>query len=231
MIDTDLSNLRIIIDEREKKSGIPDLLQSVGIPTEIKMLPLGDYIVRPEIVVERKSIRDFMSSIFDGRLFDQCDRLCEHYRHPIIIIEGNIDEIDDITENSMVFYGALSSVALDFKIPVLPTASAQDTAKLLVTLGVKKGHTRGPFIKKIKKYKDPHRQQLSLLASLPGVGDKLAVRLLERYGTPGKALAATASDLAKISGMTLPRARSIRSMLDSPSKHHKESNQTTLQDS
>ena len=40
-----VSDLRIIIDEREKKSGIPKLLTAIGINTEIKTLQIGDYIV------------------------------------------------------------------------------------------------------------------------------------------------------------------------------------------
>ena len=88
---------------------------------EIKTLPVGDYIVAPETVVERKTISDLISSIFDGRLFDQCSRLKEHYQFPILIIEGDIDEIEELTENPLVFYGAISSIAIDFKIPVIPT--------------------------------------------------------------------------------------------------------------
>ena len=34
----------------------------------------------------------------------------------------------------MIFYGALSTVAIDFKIPIIPTPSAMHTAKLLVSL-------------------------------------------------------------------------------------------------
>ena len=67
----ELAKLRIIVDEREKKSGIPDLLKSIGINMEIKTLPIGDYIVAPETIVERKSIHDLVSSVFDGRLYDQ----------------------------------------------------------------------------------------------------------------------------------------------------------------
>ncbi len=48
-----LDRLRIIVDEREKKSGIPDLLRAVGINIEMKTLPIGDYFVAPETVVER----------------------------------------------------------------------------------------------------------------------------------------------------------------------------------
>ena len=54
-----LKNLRIVVDEREKKSGIPGLLKGIGIKLEIKTLPIGDYIVAPETVVERKTISDW----------------------------------------------------------------------------------------------------------------------------------------------------------------------------
>ena len=80
-----LENLRIIVDEREKKSGIPDLLKSIGLNIEMKTLPIGDYIVAPETIVERKSIRDLLSSIFDGRLFDQCTRLKENFEFPVVV--------------------------------------------------------------------------------------------------------------------------------------------------
>ena len=98
-----LSSLRIIIDDRERKSGIPELIKKIGINVEIKTLLVGDYIVSPETVVERKSIQDFMSSIFDGRLFVQCNRLKQNFQFPIILLEGNVDEIDEITENPLVF--------------------------------------------------------------------------------------------------------------------------------
>lgn len=230
LADTDLKKLRIVVDERERKSGIPDLLDAVGMNMEVRTLPVGDYIVRPETAVERKSIRDLLSSIFDGRLFDQCQRLREHYQHPVIVMEGNVDEIDEIAENPMVLYGALSSVALEYRIPVIPTPSAMHTAKLLISLCFKKDHMSGPLLKKIKKHTDPRRQQLSVLASLPGVGDKLAVRMLERFGTPADALAASSSDIAKIPGMGASRAQKIRSMLDTASSDRRGSSQTTLED-
>ena len=56
-----VEDLRIIIDERERKSGIPKLLKNIGVNVEIKTLPIGDYIVSHETVVERKSINDLIS--------------------------------------------------------------------------------------------------------------------------------------------------------------------------
>ncbi|MGH1521268.1 MAG: ERCC4 domain-containing protein [Nitrosopumilus sp.] len=226
-----LENLRIIVDERERKSGIPELLKSVGLNMEMKTLLVGDYIVAPETVVERKSIRDLMSSIFDGRLFDQCSRLKEHFEHPLVLMEGNVDEIEEITENPMIFYGAISRVVLEFGIPVIPTPSANHSAKLLVSLCSKKESSKGPFLKKIKKSSDLEKQQLSVLCSLPGIGEKFAVRMLEKFGTPLNVFTATTADLAKVEGLGQARATKIKKMLDSKSKFLKKSNQKTLHDS
>ena len=226
-----LNKLRIIVDERERKSGIPELLRAVGINIEMKTLPIGDYIVAPETIVERKSIRDLLSSIFVGRLFDQCTRLKENFEFPIVLMEGNVDEIEEITENPLVFYGALSTVVIDFKIQIIPTPNAIHTAKLLVSLCSRKGIPKRPFLKKIRKSNDLEKQQLSTLCSLPGVGDKFAIRMLEKFGSPIRALNASTSELAKVEGLGEARSKKIKKMLESKSKFLKKSNQKTLHDS
>jgi len=228
MIFVTLENLRIIVDEREQKSGIPDLLKAVGMGVEMKTLPIGDYIVAPETIVERKSIKDLMASVFDGRLYDQCTRLKENFEHPIVLVEGNVDEIEEITDNPLVFYGALSRVTLEFKIPIIHTPSASHTAKLLVALCSKKDGPTGPYLKKIKKSSNLETQQLSTLCSLPGIGEKFAVRMLEKFGTPLKVFSATTSELAKVKGLGESRAKKIKNMLTTKNKLQKENTQKTL---
>ena len=225
-----IEDLRMVVDERERKSGIPDLLKEVGVKVELKNLPVGDYIVASETVVERKSIYDFISSVFDGRLFDQCNRLKEHYESPAIIIEGDIDEIDNITENPLVFYGAISSIILNFKIPIVPTPNASSTAKLLIAMCARQGNMKGPFLKKIRKSGDMNNQQLSVLCSLPGVGQTLASRMLERFGSPSNSLNASVAELSKIKGMGDARAQKIRKILDAKIKTDKKIGQKTLHD-
>jgi DNA excision repair protein ERCC-4 len=228
MIFVTLENIRIIVDERERKSGIPDLLKAVGMGVEMKTLPIGDYIVAPETIVERKSIKDLMASVFDGRLYDQCNRLKENFEHPIVLVEGNVDEIEEITDNPLVFYGALSRVTLEFKIPIIHTPSASHTAKLLVALCSKKDGPTGPYLKKIKKSSNLETQQLSTLCSLPGIGEKFAVRMLEKFGTPLKVFSATTSELAKVEGLGESRAKKIKNMLTTKNKLQKENSQKTL---
>ena len=225
-----IDDLRMVIDERERKNGIPDLLKKNRGKKEVMKLAVGDYNVGPETIVERKSVSDFISSVFDGRLFDQCNRLKEHFEHPCIIIEGNVDEIDTITENPLVFYGAMSSVVLDFKIPVIPTPTASHTAKLLVSMCARQGTVKGPFLKKIRKSGDLKQQQLSILCSLPGVGEKLATRMLEKFGSTSNSLNASYVELSKISGMGEARAQKIPKILDAQTKAGKNTDQKTLHD-
>jgi len=226
-----LENLRIIVDERERKSGIPDLLKSIGLNVEMKTLLVGDYIVAPETIVERKSIRDLLSSIFDGRLFDQCTRLKENFEFPVLLMEGNVDEIEEIAENPLIFYGALSTVVIDFKIPIIPTPNATHTAKLLVSMCSRKDSPKGPYLKKIRKSNDLEKQQLSSLCSLPGIGEKFAIRMLERFGSPLNVLNASSSELAKVEGLGVSRSKKIKKILESESKFLKKTNQKTLHES
>ena len=80
---------RVIIDERERASKVPELLRELGVIVDFRMLEIGDYIL-PGYAIERKEIRDFLRSIFSRRIFDQAMRLREVYENPILIVEGDV---------------------------------------------------------------------------------------------------------------------------------------------
>lgn len=227
-----MNAMRIVADDRERKSHIPQLLKMAGMDLEIRTLPVGDYIVAPETVVERKAVRDLVSSVFDGRLFDQCARLKQHFEHPALLIEGNLEELEEITENPLIFYGAVSTVAMEFGIPVIPSPNATHTAFLLSAMAAKKENgAKGPYVKRIRKSADMEQQQLSILCSLPGIGEKFAARMLERFGTPLGALTATSAELLKVEGMGESRAGRIREVLNANIKRSNDakSGQTQLE--
>lgn len=71
---------------------------------------------------------------------------------------------------------------------------------------------------------------MSSLCSLPGIGEKFAVRMLEKFGTPLKVFTATTAELAKVEGLGDARAKKIKKVLESQSKYIKASNQKTLHD-
>ena len=222
--------VRIVVDERERSSNIPELLKNAGAVIDFTQLKVGDYVVSSETAVERKTVRDLISSIYDGRLFVQCSDLVRFYQKPLLVVQGNIADLaqtsedmedpDDIklhTERMSLAYDALITVAMEFRIPIIHTPSAEQTAQLLVTLvnrSLQEAKATGPLLRKIKKENPIQIQQLSVLASLPGVGEKLAARMLKKFHTPIRALNASAAELATIPGFGLARAERVRKVLN-----------------
>ena len=50
---------------------------------------VGDYILTPDICVERKSVPDLVGSLNNGRLYNQCLAMCRTYKRPVLLIEFN----------------------------------------------------------------------------------------------------------------------------------------------
>jgi DNA excision repair protein ERCC-4 len=220
--------IRIVVDEREKNSRVPDLLKVMGVYVDYKQLTIGDYIVSSETIIERKTIYDLLNSVYDGRLFIQCSDIIKHYSKPIIIIEGNLTDLDTredfssdsrlIIDKLRIAYETLIKLALDFRLPVLYTSSVYYTAELLVLLASNqfKSKNEGPLLKKIKKSNPFVLQQLYVLTSLPGIGSKVATRLLEKFHSPRNVLNASIAELARVPGIGNMRAEKIRKILDTP---------------
>lgn len=63
-----------------------------GYDCQIKSLPTGDYVFNNNVVFEYKTIDDFMTSTFNGRLFDEVTNQTERYPYSYLIIEGHLAE-------------------------------------------------------------------------------------------------------------------------------------------
>uniref|UniRef100_A0A8C2TP40 DNA repair endonuclease XPF n=1 Tax=Coturnix japonica TaxID=93934 RepID=A0A8C2TP40_COTJA len=77
----------IIVDMREFRSELPSLIHRRGIDIEPVTLEVGDYILTPDICVERKSISDLIGSLNNGRLYTQCISMSRYYKRPVLLIE------------------------------------------------------------------------------------------------------------------------------------------------
>ena len=94
---------QVIVDMREFRSSLPSLLHHSNLLIIPATLTVGDYILTPDMCVERKSIPDLVSSFNSGRLYvfrvvtvsqltpnfryTQCETMSAHYKHPILLIE------------------------------------------------------------------------------------------------------------------------------------------------
>jgi len=195
----------VIIDERERASEIPELLVKKGVSIRFRQLPVGDYLISEKIAIERKSLKDFSKSIFDGRLFDQISRLKEAYDIPVIIVEGDYTELPFVTENLNALRGALLSLAIDFDIKIIHSINKEETAEYIALIAKhemkKQGSSQYPLVKgkppKIEKIKD---WQLYVLQSLPGIGIKSAEKLLNEFKNLKNVFNASEKELARIIG-------------------------------
>ncbi|KAG5637597.1 hypothetical protein H0H81_003988 [Sphagnurus paluster] len=83
---------QVIVDMREFRSTLPSLLHAANLLVIPATLTVGDYIITPEICVERKSLSDLISSFNSGRLYTQCELMSVHYKIPVLLIEFEEDK-------------------------------------------------------------------------------------------------------------------------------------------
>jgi len=209
---------RVIVDEREKVSGVPDLLKSCGLQIDYRVLEVGDYVVSSDCAVERKAGRDFIKSLYSGRLFDQARRLRQFYTRPVFVAEGDLQLLFGESAKPRAFWGALTTLAFQFGMSVFFTANAQQTADLIFTLVRRAGLTqapRGPWVLKKLRAASLQKAQLALVATLPSIGPKLAERVLQRFGTVRRAFSASVAELSSVKGLGRAKAEKIVRVLDS----------------
>jgi len=197
----EIPKIKILVDYREKNSLVASELIALGFEIEFRELKVADYIVRG-VAIERKTVADFISSMIDKRLLKQMEEL-QQYEKKLLIIEG-IDEQEIYNENSEKGVGAnairgfLLSIVLKHKIPTLFSKNAEDTAKFIARIALKKEQEMS--IRAIKKTLNKKEQMQFILEGFPGIGPKNAKKLLEKLGNLQNIFSAPQEELKKIIG-------------------------------
>ncbi|WP_455369012.1 ERCC4 domain-containing protein [[Eubacterium] cellulosolvens] len=206
--------VRVVVDERERPN-VPTCLKNLGLTLDYRLLEEGDYIAA-EYAIERKTVRDFISSLYSGRLFDQAYRLGQTYRFAIIIVEGDLYSALEKMKNPKVFWGALVTLSFGYGIRTFFTRDPEVTAELISILAKRPPEVRSrpPAIVKKPKYGQIREGQIVLLQGLPGIGARLAQKLLGRFGTPRNVFLATESELNTRGGLGRAKTAKITDVLD-----------------
>ncbi|MEM3396505.1 MAG: helicase-related protein [Thermoplasmata archaeon] len=206
--------LEIVVDRREFRSEIPRALSKMGVHVIFRTLDVGDYLISDEVVVERKTVEDFVNSILDGRIFEQAKALSDSNAHPLIVVEGKWNGYTRNVSVSAV-YGAICALGIDFRIPVVNFETSEETASFLHQLikRVNNG-SRLPKIRFEKKPRSMAELQEYLVAGLPDVSTVISRRLLEHFRTPKKVFNATVDELMEVKGLGDGKAREIYEVLN-----------------
>ena len=206
--------MNIIVDDRETPSGIADLLESPGNKVIRKRLIYGDYLIDGKIVVERKTANDFIISVIDGRLFRQIRELKKIRMRVVLIIEGDPYRTNHAIDPNAV-RGALISISVVWQVPVMFSSSTEDTAKQLQIVADQLKDSQN--VVPLRCGYRPKRltnKQLFILQGLPGVGAKLARRLLFHFKSVSGVFSASINEFTEVDGVGSVKAMQIRGVLD-----------------
>ncbi len=209
---------RIYADVREEKSGIPALLESMGVIVVRKQLPMGDYLINEDTVVERKSSWDYAKSLFDGRLFEQASRLVDHYSNVYLVVEGPLVP-RRYRGRERQLYASLAALTAEYGVRVVHTSGAQETAYFLEALARKVGiEGQRIVVHRKQRLGDVREWQLYILQSFPGIGPRMAERILEHFTTLERFCTASIAELSRVDGLGEKRATEIKRVLVTPYK-------------
>jgi len=207
----------IFVDSREQASNVTKELFEKECKIIMKPLDIGDYVLSKDVCIERKTVEDFLSSMLDGRLFSQMINLRENYEKPLILVEGNMDELftlRNIHKNSVI--GALTSIALDYNVPILNTKDARETAHYLFVIAKREQITKDKeiAIRIGRKGLTVNEQQRFVVEGLPLVGPQLARNLLKKFGSIAAIVDADEKELQEVEGLGKGKAKKIKKLLN-----------------
>ncbi|APW97005.1 Hef nuclease [Halobiforma lacisalsi AJ5] len=213
----DGEGIEIVADQREMDATIArDLSKREEIDVRLETLEVGDYVCSDRVVVERKSVADFVDSLVGGdrSMFEQVGAMARHYSRPIVIVEGEgLYEQRDVHPNAV--RGALSSLAVDFDASVLRTEGESETTELLAVIAGREQETsdREVSVHGEKQSKTLAEQQEYVVSSIAEIGPVTARSLLEEFGTVEEMMIATEEELQEADGVGQVTAERIREVV------------------
>lgn len=205
----------IIADHREKANGCIKELLDIGIKIKVETMEIGDFLLSSRVVVEFKTVKDFVDSIVDGRLLEQLKRL-NSYRKQLIIVEGTDDIYSQRNIHPNAIRGMIATITVDYGIPLVFTKNSKETASFMAVVAKREQIDRDKteFSMHSSKPLDDKAIQEYIVSSLPGVGGTLAKPLLEKFKTVRKVFNASEESLQRVDLIGEKKAKKIRDILD-----------------
>ncbi len=212
--EPDGETIEIVVDQRELESHIArDLSTRDGVETRLETLAVGDYVLSDRVVVERKTVEDFLETLVGGdrSMFEQVGDAARFYSRPVVIVEGErLYEARNVHPNAV--RGAIASLSVDFGASVLRTADAGETADLLAVIARREqtAGSRSVSVHGEKSGKTLTEQQEYVVGAIAEVGPVTARALLERFGSVEAVMTAAEDALLEVDGIGEVTAGRIR---------------------
>jgi Fanconi anemia group M protein len=207
-----MSKVLIFVDMRE--SSIIEYFKQYDCILQRKMLIQGDFVVSDRVVIEKKTVKDFIQSITDKRLFQQLKDMKDNFEKPLLIIEGEEPLYGYLHPNTI--RGALSAVTVDLGIPILWTRDLADTAGLVFWIAKREqiDEKRENVLRNKKTPETIEEQQEYLIASLPDISSVRSKALLKYFKSPQNVFNVSVKDLQEVKGIGKKIAEKIKKVIE-----------------
>jgi ERCC4-type nuclease len=221
--------MKILLDYREPfcYELITEVLEENRIDSSIEVsnLPAGDIAIahdRKAFVIERKTPGDFVSSIRNGRIFEQMVKLLgvkeiagNEVARVAILIHGDIFEGAEVEKKYYSqIYGALMEIIYVYGIPVF-FAPDHSRFKSFIRMAInreisgKNDREMGERWYRESKNLPSKDNRVYLLSSIPYIGDSIAKNLLQRFGSIASIANASMKELKSVDKIGEKKARII----------------------
>jgi Fanconi anemia group M protein len=209
--------VHVVVDQRELDATIArDLSLRDGMETRLETLAVGDYVLSDRVVVERKTVEDFLETLTGGdrSLFEQVGDAARSYGRPVVILEGE-GLYDRRNVHPKAIHGALASLAVDFGASILQTDDEEATADLLAVLATREQETenRSVSVHGEKQSRTLSEQQEYVVAAIAEVGPVTARSLLGALGSVEAVMTADHERLTEVEGVGEVTADRIREVV------------------
>ncbi len=210
------NEIKIISDYREMRSNVVKELYEMGVKIESKRLPVGDFLLSKDVCVEKKTVGDFLSSLIDGRLFKQAKNMMEHFKKPVIILECNSDIYSERKVHPNAIRGAISSLCVDYRIPIINSSCEKETAIFIHNIA-KREQIENDKLVRLRGERKPFsekEQKEYVITSLPGIGRKTSQNLLKHFKTVKKVFNADEKELKKVKNIGKKTIVNIKKIIE-----------------
>ena len=214
--------MKLLVDYRERN--LAELLEGVCEQISFTQLSIGDYLLISEseaVVVERKTVRDFLSSVRSNRLWDQLLRMMSaeevsgyRVKRKILLIQGNFKDyfgsIDCGSEHDVLVHwsqlmGAFMEIVYVYNTPIIHAESDMAFKAFMRILVKRESSRKNDKLPDAKWNIKPVRANLPvkdrrkyILDALPYIGDRLAENLLSHFKTISGVACASVEELRKV---------------------------------